>query len=244
MRDFNAIYRAIEQNISTPTPCITAQIAGRAWAYVETLQHAGIAMMTPGDSRPPMLGKPEGTELRRAATATGSWNLTEASFALAAANAWYNTPQRIKALDCGIASEIYPTDGLDFRGKTVGIVGHMEGPQELWEQAAAIYRIERTPQQGDYPDAACDLLLPQCEIVLITGSSIINKTLPHLLELCENAVTVLMGPSVPLCPALLELGIDRLSGMAVTDREGLRRHVAQGCHGSPYPYGASFLLKK
>ena len=88
------------------------------------------------------------------------------------------------------------------------------------------------------------VLLPQCDLVLITGSSIVNKTLPHLLELCENAYTILTGPSVPLCPDLLDLGIDRLAGMAVTDRPGINQHVMSGAMASPYAYGQSFLLKR
>ena len=79
--------------------------------------------------------------------------------------------------------------------------------------------------------------------MLITGSTLINKTLPHILDLCENAYTILLGPSVPMCPALLDFGIDRLAGMAVTDCAGLAEHVRGSVHGSPYRYGQSFLIK-
>ena len=79
---------------------------------------------------------------------------------------------------------------------------------------------------------------------LITGSALVNKTLPHLLELCEKATVILTGPSVPLCPALLDLGIDRIAGMAITDRAVLRERVEKGQRGSPYGEGSPFLLKK
>ena len=79
--------------------------------------------------------------------------------------------------------------------------------------------------------------------MLITGSSLINKTLPHLLSLCEHATTILLGPSVPMCPALLDFGIDRLAGFVVTEREGMAAHVRGSVHGSPYAYGKSFLIK-
>ena len=78
--------------------------------------------------------------------------------------------------------------------------------------------------------------------MLISGSTITNKTLPHLLELCENATVILQGPSVPLCPELLELGIDRITGMAVADRGSIRERVEQGLRGSPYASGIPFLM--
>ena len=80
------------------------------------------------------------------------------------------------------------------------------------------------------------------DLVIITGSSLVNKTLPRLLALCEKAFTILTGPSVPLCPALLDYGIDRISGLIVTDREGLRRRVETGEHGSPFVHGQPFTL--
>ena len=176
--------------------------------------------------------------------AAKSWNLTEASFGLAACNAFYNTPERMAALGCALPGDVYPTVGLDLHDKTVGIVGHMNGPRGLRDIARAVYVLERRPRLGDYPDAACDWLLPRCDVVLITGSSLINKTLPHLLELCENAVTILTGPSVPMCPALLDFGIDRLGGFVVTGREAMAAQVRHNVHGSPYVCGESFLLKK
>ena len=152
--------------------------------------------------------------------------------------------ERMKALDCALPGNVYPTAGLDLRDKTVGIIGHMNGPRGLRDIARAVYVLERDPRPGDYPDAACDWLLPRCDVVLITGSSLINKTLPHLLELCENAVTILTGPSVPMCPALLDFGIDRLAGFVVTEREAMTTQVKYSVHGSPYGCGQSFLLMK
>ena len=127
---------------------------------------------------------------------------------------------------------------------TVGIVGHMHGPAGLREKAREVYVLERSPQPGDYPDSACELLLPRCDLVIITGSSLINKTLPRLLSLCPNAYTILTGPSVPLCPALLDFGIDRLSGLVVTQREAMTAHVCQSIPGNPYSLGRGFLLRR
>ena len=244
MSDKLALYDALIGNVTSAAPVLRT-VGGECWAMAETEEGMGLGMMTPGDSIPALY--PDGLcglPLKEAARAAMSWNLTEASFGLAACNAFYNTPERMAALDCALPGNVYPTAGLDLHDKTVGIVGHMNGPRGLRDIARAVYVLERRPRPGDYPDAACDWLLPQCDVVIITGSSLINKTLPHLLALCENAVTILTGPSVPMCPKLLDCGIDRLGGFVVTGREAMDAQVRHNVHGSPYVCGESFLLKK
>lgn len=114
-------------------------------------------------------------------------------------------------------------------------------PPGTLDAAKQVYILERHPKPGDYPDSACEYLLPECDTVLITGSSMVNKTLPRLLELCKNAYVILTGPTVPLCPALLDFGIDRLAGMVVTDKAGARGGTPPSASmGRPIPTGAPF----
>ena len=88
--------------------------------------------------------------------------------------------------------------------------------------------LEREPKPGDYPDSACEYLLPQCDLAVITGSAAINKTLPRLLELCRGAEVVLTGPSVSLCPALMpSCGIRRLNGQAIVDGEPMLKRILE-----------------
>ena len=241
---FFSLYDALIDGIDSRAR-ITATLCGEYWAMAETDEGAGVAMATAGDSVPPLF--PDGLvdlPLKEAAKAAKSWHFTEAAFGLASANAFYNAPVRLDGLGCREPLGGYYTDGLDLYGKTIGFVGHMHGPKGLREQAKKVYIIEKEPQPGDYPDSACDYILPQCDIVIITGSSLVNKTLPHLLELSERAYTILTGPSVPMCPALLDFGIDRLAGLVLADIEGIRAHVADSVPGSPYRYGSPFLLSR
>ena len=239
--DFFALYDAIAYGVQSVDTIEYAR-TGVRWALVETKDSSGMAMFTEGHSIAPVFPRIEGLTLREAANTVKSWNLEEASLGLAAANAFYNTPERIDALGVRSTLAVYSTTGIDLRGLTVGIIGHMKGPEGMHEQAKAVYTLERVPQEGDYPDSACDLLLPQCDLVLISGSTITNKTLPHLLELCKKATVILQGPSVPLCPELLELGIDRITGMAIADRSAIRERVVSGQRGSPYVSGIPFLM--
>ncbi|MBT3928221.1 MAG: hypothetical protein HOF33_14695, partial [Rhodospirillaceae bacterium] len=43
-----------------------------------------------------------------------------------------------------------------------------------------------------------------------------------------SAVTVLIGPSVPLTPALFEFGINTLSGFVPGDTDGIAQRVSEG----------------
>ena len=117
-------------------------------------------------------------------------------------------------------------------------------PQSVYEQAASVRILERNPRPGDYPDSACDWLLPQCDVVIMTASTLVNKTLPHLLDLCKNAYTILAGPSCPMCPALLDLGIDRIAGLVITDVVGMKDKILNEIPGPPYPMGKPFLLTR
>lgn len=242
MKNFFELYDALISGI-TPGISVTGTLAGQCWTAVETRDCFGMAMTTPADTAPRMLcGEYSGKSLADLAEAAKSWNLTEAGFGMAAINAFYNTPARLEALKAYEPFENYCTDGLDLRGKHIGVVGHLNMPRSVYEQAASLRILERNPRPGDYPDSACDWLIPQCDVVIITASTLVNKTLPHLLELAQNAYTILAGPSCPMCPNLLNFGIDRIAGLVVTDAEGMKEKIRQEIPGPPYPLGKPFLL--
>ena len=244
MKNFFELYDILLDGIAPSSP-VTGTLMGDQWTAVETSEHFGMAMTTPVDTAPRLLsGEYRGMSLGELATACRSWNLTEAGYGMAAVNAFYNTPARLEQLNAYEPFERYCTDGLDLRGKHIGVVGHLNMPPSISEQAASVRILERSPRPGDYPDSACDWLLPQCDVVIMTASTLVNKTLPHLLELCRDAYTILAGPSCPLCPGLLELGIDRIAGLVITDPEGMKDKILREIPGPPYPLGKPFLLTR
>ena len=243
MKHFFELYDALIQGVGEGTVAETR--CGQCWTAVETVDAFGMAMTTPVDTAPRMLDREyAGMALGELARAAKSWNLAEAGFGMAAINAHYNTERRLAALGAYEPFEKYCTDGLDLHGKHIGVVGHLNMPASIREQAASVRILERNPREGDYPDSACDWLLPQCDVVIITASTLVNKTLPHLLELSKDAYTILAGPSCPMCPELLDFGIDRLAGLVITDREGMRNKIRQEIPGPPYPLGRPFLLRR
>ena len=202
-------------------------VHGVSWtAAVLSDGRTGVAMHTEGESRPRMFHSLIGLPLCEAGRAVLSWNMEEAGEALAAVNAFYNHP------DCGfIRPEIKTLDGIEIQGRTIGMIGHMIGHSNITEQllqpAETVYILDREPKPGDYPDSACEYILPLCDLVIITGSAAVNKTMPRLLELSSNAEIVLAGPSVTCKPALLELGIRRLDARIITDPDPMLRAIPE-----------------
>lgn len=244
MNDFFAIYDMLIAGVASGET-VTDTCIGSCWTAVETAGRFGMAMTTPVDTAPRMLtGEYTGMALKELATAAKSWNLTESSYGMAAVNAWYNTPEALERQGAYEPFDKYCTDGLDLRGKKIGVVGHLNMPVSVYEQAESVRILERNPRPGDYPDSACDWLIPQCDVVIMTASTLVNKTLPHLLDLSRNAYTILAGPSCPMCPGLLEFGIDRIAGLIVTDVAGMKHKILADISGPPYPMGKPFLLTR
>lgn len=244
MWNFFELYDAMLHGI-TAEVCVTGTLMGQCWTAVEAPGYFGMAMTTPGDTAPRLFGGDiAGMPLKELAQAAKSWNLVEAGFGMAAINACCNTRQRLEDLGAYEPFDNYCTDGLDLRGKHIGVVGHLNMPPSITEQAASVRILERSPRPGDYPDSACDWLLPQCDVVILTASTLVNKTLPHLLDLCRDAYTILAGPSCPMCPQLLDMGIDRIAGLVITNPKGMKHKILHEIPGPPYSMGKPFLLTR
>jgi uncharacterized protein (DUF4213/DUF364 family) len=72
-------------------------------------------------------------------------------------------------------------------------------------------------------------LIPQAEVVAITGTALTNHTLDGLLALCRpEALVMVLGPSTPLSPVLFKHGVHLISGARVVDEAAVLRTVGQG----------------
>lgn len=111
--------------------------------------------------------------------------------------------------------------------KKVVVIGRYPGI-ERYQNQIELTILEKQPGNGDYPEAACEYIIPKADWVFITASTIPNKTFPRLAELATHAKTVLMGPTTPWLPQIHEFGIDYLAGVEVADAETLYRTIAEG----------------
>ena len=211
-------------------PTVVSYQGGYNWSRVLSSEGSvGLAMTIPVTTRPALFKGESltGLPLRRAAELVKSWNYVEAAIGLAAINSWYNQPQRAER--CGFihpevsdqVREAFDVYAEEVQGKKVTIVGHFPFIEKRFAGRCTLSILERAPEMGDYPDPACEYILPEQDYVFITGSTFVNKTLPRLLELSRQARVVLVGPSTPLAPLLFERGVYGLSGFVTTDPERL-----------------------
>lgn len=228
----HAIYRDLVAPIETGLP-VTSCIAGLVWTLVEAGGQAGLALtLYDGVFESRLPGRINGAETRWLAERITSWNMFEASLALAAVNAWYNRRERVeRLLGRPLVGErgtrLFERLSRRFEGADVAVVGHFPHLEPL-QQLCHLTVLERRPFGGDLPDQACEYVLGRQDCVCITGSAVSNKTLPRLLELSRDAYVVLVGPSVPLAPSLFDHGVDLLAGTVVLDSAGALTAVQQG----------------
>jgi uncharacterized protein (DUF4213/DUF364 family) len=89
--------------------------------------------------------------------------------------------------------------------------------------------LEKRPGEGDLPAEAATEVIPQADVVAITGTSLINHTFEELMGLCRpEAFILVVGPTTPLSPVLFDYGASVISGTVVTDSETVLRYVGQG----------------
>lgn len=115
------------------------------------------------------------------------------------------------------------------KGKKVALIGHFPFIERLRENVGELTVLELQPRPGDVHAKHAQDVLPQADVVAITGMSLINHTLPGLLALCsKDAYVMVLGPSSPLSPVMYDYGISLVSGSIVENIEAVLQTVAQG----------------
>lgn len=114
------------------------------------------------------------------------------------------------------------------QGKNVAIVGHFPWIPKLREKVQNLWVLEQRVREGDLPAKEADRILPQSDVVGITGTSFINHTLEGLLSLCKGAYVLLIGPTSPLSPILFDYGINAICGSKIIDPDQLIRSISEG----------------
>ncbi|MDR1358945.1 MAG: DUF364 domain-containing protein [Coriobacteriales bacterium] len=249
---YNHLIAGIPADILVTDCCL-----GTHWSYVEAECGMGVSYTLTGGGRPAYSGVLSGLPLSAVAELSKSWNFREATLGVAALNAWYSQEEKVLALggriDEGSKQEgialpgaelpgskkpslldservIDPFVGLrdEYTGKKVTVIGHFPGVEAMSE-ICELTVLERNPRSAlDTPDPACEYLLPSQDFVFLTGVTLINKTLPRLLDLAKDAICVLVGPSVIPSGFLFKWGVDLLAGRVVLDPERIKLGVKQG----------------
>jgi uncharacterized protein (DUF4213/DUF364 family) len=151
-------------------------------------------------------------------------NILEAAIGMAAINSLLEVNDG-ECLELN-AGELIAEKGKD---KKVAIVGHFPFVPRLREIVKKLWVIEKNRREGDFAEGEAENLIPQADVVGITGTAFTNHTIEQLLKLCRpEAYVVILGDTAPLSPVLFDYGIDALSGTRVIDPEIALRCVSQG----------------
>lgn len=218
-------------------------VAGTSWTMVRAGTNVGVAM-TVNETTAPSLANHSliGAPLKAVAGLVKSWNFIEAGIGMAAINAYYNSVENKRKWHAlkGDAFDLY---SVNLTGKKVAVIGHFPNLEKRIAANNQLTILERRPMQGDYPDTACEYLLPQQDYVFITGSAFINKTMPRLLQISKNAKVILVGPSVPITPELYFYGVFELCGFVVTNPSLCRKVILHEDTSPLFASGERICLK-
>ena len=118
-------------------------------------------------------------------------------------------------------------------GDVVALIGFIRPFVPVFRaKAKELYILERGSgrEEGILPDTACEELVPEADVIVITGSSLANGTVDRLLELASGARTVaLVGPTVSCVPdPLFSKGADYVGGIRIRDADRALQIIAEG----------------
>lgn len=236
---YDRLIDGIPEGIAVRDVCL-----GTNWSYVEADCGMGVAYTAHGGAKRTGPADLRGRDLRETARLAKSWCFEEATFGIAAMNAYYSRPALLDGLGVSYDEPVELPDGtvrkidafelyrprIEAAGGTarVVVVGHFPHVARIAEYAQLTVLERRCTDALDVPDPACEYVLPQADYAFITGVTLINKTAPRLLALASNASTVMVGPSVVMAPALIDWGVEMIAGSVVADAEKARFAVKNG----------------
>ena len=196
-------------------------------------RHCGLAATLPKDAlrqKPPMVKEPGhllDSTPKELVQMAYSESILEASIGMAAVNSLLDVDED-SCVELNAADLILEKG----EGKRVAIVGHFPFLDKVRKKAKELWVIEKNPKEGDFREADADHLIPQADVVGLTGSAFTNHTIEHLLELCSAGayIVVLGDATTPLSSILFDYGVNAVSGTMVVDPVLALRCVSEGAN--------------
>jgi uncharacterized protein (DUF4213/DUF364 family) len=163
---------------------------------------------------------------RELAKLAHSQSLMEAAIGIATINALLPS-QEERWVDLN-AEEVIAQHGA---GKRVVLVGHFPFIPRLRESVGSLQVLELRPREEDVPAESASQIIPQADVLAITGTALINRTFEELMAFRRpDALVLVLGPSTPLSPVLFDHGVHLLSGSVVENLDSVLKAVSQGAN--------------
>ncbi len=165
-----------------------------------------------------MIGKPLITAAGQLKSSSGF----SISFGAAALNAGIAVPKDQPEIE---ASKIMAEKGTD--GETI-LVGDFPFTGWLREQVKTLHLFELNEVAGRTPPNQWDAMLGRCQVLGLTGTTLITRAMAAYLEKASQAYTIIIGPTTPLSPVLFSHGADVLAGCEVVSPAPVFEGIRQG----------------
>lgn len=156
-----------------------------------------------------------------------SWNLVEASIGVAALNSMMKVRGKIGVNALDLILEMGENKNITMVGKFPRIEEIKAIARELWILEMNPNLLD--PKNGIISESALEYVIPDSDIVVVTGSTLINKTMERVLELCRlaDAYTIVMGPSTTMSDVLFDYGADILAGVEIVKPDRVLNILSQ-----------------
>lgn len=180
-----------------------------------------------GCSLLPHAGTLAGIEAERAILFLLSQNVVEASIGLAALNAVIDWKGNAGSSNDELVALLHIG-----KNDMVGMVGDIPPVLNAIRQQAnncVVFDEGKSEQEGITETTRESEILPQCDVVILSATSLINHTFDSLLIQASEAREIcVIGPSTPLAPDVFRpRGVTLLSGRRITDADLLLRIVSE-----------------
>jgi len=114
-------------------------------------------------------------------------------------------------------------------GKNLMVVGHFPFVNAIRPSVRNLWIMERQPGAEHISEEEGYQLMPEADVVAITGSSLINHTFERIIIHCRSSsFKIMLGPSTPLSPVLFDYGLDAIGGALVEDTNTVLTMVEEG----------------
>lgn len=167
-----------------------------------------------------------------------SVNPLEASLGLAALNSTIDISENMQTINA------YQIIEEKAAGNNVCVIGHFPFVERLKKISKKCRVFEKRPRPGDYTSEELFTALPDCKVLVITGQTIINGSIGKILNASEHTYKIMLGPSTPLSPVLLDYGIDVIGGTFIHDKRTVKKYITQAAHYRELTGVERLILKK
>jgi hypothetical protein len=100
--------------------------------------------------------------------------------------------------------------------------------EEIGDRVEKLWVLELRPQAGDLPAERASEIVPQADVVVITGTTLVNHTADELLKLARGKTIIMLGPTTIMSPVLFEYGASAICGVSILDAGRAISHLSQG----------------